>query len=288
MSTPLPKHMIDTQIAIVLTDIIGSTKYVQKVGTKQAAVRFSQHDRLVLALITRHKGQWVDNSDGHLMYFSTVHDAIAFSFDYKRKLKAIGFPFRSRVGIHYDSMIIIKASERLIQGGVKRISIEGLGKNIAARIMSLCGPDQILLSQAAYVKFKSRLVAHKYIPSDALAAFVGLYRFKGVAEPEKIYALGTEQIHLQPPENIEKAKRLGGAKKVRTQLKHKKFKEIFYYFFWKITLVYFSFIIIYFWPLLISPQAKHNINIDFSILKIFEYINHTLEYLHSFIQDQKP
>ena len=276
MTTPNPKDMITANIAVVLTDIIGSTKFVQRVGAKQAAIRFSQHDRLVLSLIANHNGQWVDNSDGHLMYFNTVQDAIAFAFSYKKKLRDFGFPFRSRVGIHWDSMIILKTSEKLVRGGVKRINIEGLGKNIAARTMSLCSPEQILISQAAYLQFKKRLTYHKYIPKNALFAFVGLYKFKGVSEPERIYALGTQTSHLQPPPNSEKARKIAGPNQVKTKLRNKKITEILLWLFWRLSFLFSLLMIFYFWPFLSSEHKKRYWNLDYELLIIFEYIDYIL------------
>jgi class 3 adenylate cyclase len=283
MTTPKPEDMIHANIAIVLTDIIGSTKFVQRVGAETAAIRFSQHDRLVLTLISTHNGQWVDNSDGHLMFFNTVQDAIAFAFAYKRRLREIGFPFRSRVGIHWDSMIILKTSERLVRGGVKRINIEGLGKNIAARTMSLCGPEQILLSHNAYLQFKSRLKNHRDIPAKALCALVGLYKFKGVTNPERIYALGLETAHIQPPPDSEKARRLGGAKKIKTRLKHKKLKELILWFFWRLSIILWILLIIYLWPFLSSEHKKRYWNLDYELLIIFEYIDYILRATIHFI-----
>jgi class 3 adenylate cyclase len=269
-----PQDMVTANIAVVLTDIIGSTKFVQRVGARQAAIRFSQHDRLVLALIATHNGQWVDNSDGHLMYFNTIQDAIGFAFSYKNKLRDFGFPFRSRVGIHWDSMIVLKTSERLVRGGVKKINIEGLGKNIAARTMSLCSPEQILISENAYLQFKKRLSYHKYIPKNALFAFVGLYKFKGVSAPERIYALGIETSHLQPPANSEKAKKIAGPNQVKTRLRNKKITEIVLWIFWRLSFLFSLFVLIYLWPFLSSEDKKRYWNLDSELLLIFEYIDY--------------
>ena len=46
-----PECVKSDTIAIVMTDIIGSTKFVQKHGAQKAAIWFSQHDRLTMSLI---------------------------------------------------------------------------------------------------------------------------------------------------------------------------------------------------------------------------------------------
>lgn len=245
-----PEDMTHARIAIVMTDIIGSTKFVQKNGATIAALWFSKHDKLTMTLIAEHGGQFIDASDGMLCYFSSVGDAIAFAFEYKKKLKNNRFPFKSRIGIHWDDMIITKTNQKLILGGAKRMNIEGIGKNICARTMSLCGPDQILMSHKAHTVFKSRLTRNRFIPNDVLVALVGIYKFKGVKEPEIIYALGTEQSQIQPPVSSEKAIRLGGKKKIKTRLRQKKSKELIEYFFWRIGFLNLMFMVYLNWNLI--------------------------------------
>lgn len=230
----IKENIVEAEIAIVLTDIIGSTKFVQKNGSHAAAQWFGVHDKAVMNFIQRHNGRLVDASDGHLMYFGSVSDAIAFAFDYKKYLRRKKFPFRSRVGIHWDKMLIVKSEEHMVRAGGKRINLEGIGKNIAARTMSLCSEEQILLSTSAYKHYKQYGHRNRFIPKNALIALVGLYKFKGVAEPEALYAIGQIQLQLQPPPDSEKAKRIGGQKKIKTRLRHKKFSEIFWYFTWKL------------------------------------------------------
>ena len=239
----LPDNIVEADIAIVLTDIIGSTKFVQKNGSRIAAQWFGVHDKAVMNFIQRHNGRLVDASDGHLMYFGSVGDAIAFAFDYKKYLRIKKFPFRSRVGIHWDRMLIVKTEEHLVRAGGKRINLEGIGKNIAARTMSLCSEEQILLSSSAYRIYKELGHRNRFIPQNALVALVGLYKFKGVPEPEALYAIGLIQMQLQPPEDSEKAKRIGGQKKIKTRLKHKKRSEIFWWIVYRIALIEILFII---------------------------------------------
>lgn len=276
--------MIEAEIAIVLTDIIASTKFVQKNGAQIAAKWFSAHDKMVLSLITKFNGQWVDNSDGHLMYFGTVQDAIGFACTYKNKLKTHKFPFASRIGIHWDSMIIVKTDEKLIAGGVKRVNVEGIGKNIAARTMSICTSKQILLSNKAYLKFKNRISSSRYIPKNTLIACVGLYKFKGVSNPEQIWALGFCETDIQPPPNGDKAIRLGGKKKIKAHFKNKALKEkISYFLFWlfKVHLIY---LLIVLWPFLASDDAKFLWGIDYWFLKPIEYFDYYFKIIFSFIQ----
>lgn len=270
----LPENTVESNIAIVLTDIIGSTKFVQKNGSRIAAQWFGVHDKAVMNFIARHNGQLVDASDGHLMYFASVQDALAFAFEYKKFLRVKKFPFKSRVGIHWDSMLIIKTEEHIVRAGGKRINLEGIGKNIAARTMSICEKDQILLSYSAYKQYKSRTTSNRYIPKDAKIAFVGLYEFKGVKNPERVYAAGILEAHIQPPANSEKAKRIGGKKKVKVRLRNKKIKEIIWWAFLKFFWINLIYIICLMWNFLSNRPAKELWGVDLYVLRIFELLNY--------------
>ena len=278
----LPDNMIEAEIAIVLTDIIGSTKFVQKCGSRTAASWFGAHDRMVMSLITKFNGQWVDNSDGHLMYFASIQDAIGFAFEYKKDLRRHKFPFRSRVGIHWDSMIITKTAKKLANAGVKRINIEGLGKNIAARTMSICGPEQILISHKGITRFKKNLHKNRFIPKDARYALVGLYQFKGVKDPEKVYALGTDIEHLQPPPDSEKVKRLGGAKKIKSRARDRKLKEWFWFICPKLAFICFIYFMYICWPMLSNERTRRILDIDKYFFWI-DYINSLIKIIKNLV-----
>jgi len=276
----MPENTIESNIAVVLTDIISSTKFVQKNGAITAAKWFGVHDKAVMNFIARHNGRLVDASDGHLMYFASVSDAIAFSFDYKKFLRIKKFPFKSRVGIHWDKMLIIKSPEYVVRAGGKRINLEGIGKNIAARTMSICEENQILLSHSAYIQYKSRTTSNRFIPKDAKIAFVGLYSFKGVTKPARVYAAGVMESDIQPPSSSEKAKRLGGKKKVKVRLRNKKLKEILWWLIYKIFWINLTYIILLSWNFLSNRDAKILWDVDMYILRVFE----VLDYIYRFIE----
>ena len=265
MANLIDNNIVEANIAIVLTDIIGSTKFVQKNGSYSAAKWFGAHDKAVMNFIARHNGQLIDASDGHLMMFPSVSDAIGFAFEYKKFLRKKKFPFRSRVGIHWDKMLIVKSAAHMVRAGGKRINLEGIGKNIAARTMSICGEEQILMSKQAFIQYKKFGHRSNYIPKKALSALVGLYSFKGVAEPEAIYAIGLIQAQLQPPPDGEKAKRIGGAKKIKTRLRDKKIKEIVYWIGFRLIFLYFCFLL---WILLHISNRFHSNNLFYTFTGI--------------------
>lgn len=254
MSIELPENMIEQNISVVLTDIIGSTRFVQRNGSRVAAKWFSIHDKAVMNFIARHQGQLIDASDGHLIMFATVSDAIGFAFEYKKYLRKKKFPFRSRIGIHWDKMLIVRSEAHIVRAGGKRLNLEGIGKNIAARTMSICEPEQILLSKSAFMQYKKYGHRSNFIPKKAQSALVGLYKFKGVAEPESIYAIGLIESQLQPPADGEKAKRIGGARKIKTRLRNKTLNGIFWWIMYRLS---FAILLYYIWGLIRIASAFH-------------------------------
>ena len=287
MSVRLDKNTIEDDIAIVLTDIIGSTKFVQKNGSYTSAKWFGLHDKAVMSFIAKHNGRLIDASDGHLMMFSSVGDAIGFSFEYKKYLRKKKFPFRSRVGIHWDKMLIVKSEAHIVRAGGKRINLEGIGKNIAARTMSICGAEQILMSKQAFFQYKRFGHRSRFIPERAMSALVGLYQFKGVTEPESIYAIGLAQFQLQPPPSGEKAKRIGGAKKIKVRLRNKTLKEISWWLLYRAAFVLFIYLIV---GLFHTSRSLHANNLFFVSTGIdlsyyLEDINQFMEYLYKIYKE---
>jgi class 3 adenylate cyclase len=195
-------------LAIVLLDIIGSTAFVQRAGDAKAAMVFQVHDRSVRDLITRFNGQEIDRSDGFLIYFETIQDAVNFGLYYQ-----INVPERTklscRVGVHWSSIVVVHQDAKYIQGGAKRLELEGVGKNIAARTMSLCGKGQVLLTKEAMDEFKN-LGVNSNTPKGTRYSFIGAYKFKGLKQYIGIYAMGLDKESLRIPDNTDKAERMGG------------------------------------------------------------------------------
>jgi class 3 adenylate cyclase len=195
-------------LALVLLDIIGSTAFVQKFGDVKAAMVFQLHDRMVRDLVLRFNGQEIDRSDGFLLYFETIQDAVNFGLYYQ-----LNVPEKTklpcRIGIHWCSIVVVHQDAKYVQGGAKRMELEGVGKNICARTMSLCGRGQVLLTKDAMDQFKN-LGANNQTPKSARYSFIGAYKFKGLKQYLGIYAMGLDKASLSIPPDSEKATRMGG------------------------------------------------------------------------------
>lgn len=212
----------ETNLAIVLLDLIGSTKFVQGMGHIKAARWLQYHDRLTRSLCYKFNGREIDRSDGFLMSFESPVDAVNFSLTYQLTIPA-KTKIQCRIGIHFGRIVEVHQHELIVGAGAKQVELEGIAKNIAARTMSLCQAGQVLLTKEAMEAVRWR--QNRHTPPNTNYACVGLYKFKGVKEPQTIYAAGTTVKSLQPPPGSEKVKRIGGPKKVKVRLRNMQLKE---------------------------------------------------------------
>ncbi len=138
---------------VLLTDICDSTAIVEKLGDAHAADLFRNHDRLVLRLQHQWHGRLIDRSDGLLMLFERPVEGVGFALDYLRGLDELGrvrdIRLTARAGLHVGEVLTWHNSEEAVLAGAKPVDVEGLAKPMAARLMALARPGQMLLSAVA-------------------------------------------------------------------------------------------------------------------------------------------
>jgi len=231
--------MQDRTLAIVLLDLIGSTQFVQKVGAQRAAQHFQYHDRLARSLVYKFNGREIDRSDGFLLSFDRVIDAVNFSLHYQTAVPPRTH-LDARIGIHWGTVVEVIQDDVFVAANAKRVELEGISKNIAARTMSLCQARQVLLTKQAMYLLKGR--TNTYTPKGTRYACMGLYKFKGVNSPMEVYAVGDTIESLQPPPGSEKVKRIGGPNKIKSRARDRKIMEWVWWLLWKlfyINLIYY-------------------------------------------------
>lgn len=272
-NTQLPSNMRQKHLAIVLLDIIGSTAYVQRYGAKKAALLFQYHDKLTRSLIYKNQGREIDRSDGFLCSFETVSHAIAFGVAYQTEIPK-KTKLSCRIGIHWGSIIEVKQHDYYVTANAKKFELEGINKNIAARIMSICLPKQVLLSKQAIDEYK-RYPAKK-IKKGTLYACVGLYKFKGVKKPYQIYAVGVENEALQPPPSSEKVLRLGGPKYIKKRARNRNILDWISYIWKFITVFTFLGWVLFLFKILINPHQRWIVGLPESIPLLDQFIKYIL------------
>jgi putative peptide modification system cyclase len=197
---------------LLLCDLVDSTALVERLGDRQAADLLRRHDRIARDLMQRHHGQEIDKTDGFLVLFERPVHAVAFALDYQRALRSLArqerTALRARVGIHTGEILTWENEPGDVALGAKRVEVEGLVKPVAARLMSLALPDQILMSSLTYtlaLRAQSELAGYETLRWKAH----GDYRFKGVPEPMAVVEVGERGLApFHAPPSSAKARRV--------------------------------------------------------------------------------
>jgi len=262
----LPK-IRERYLAIVMLDIIGSTQFVQKVGRVKASRWLNYHDRMTRSLIYRYNGREIDRSDGFLLSFESINEAVGFALTYQKQIP-LKTKLNCRIGIHWDCVAELTMHE--LDLGTKQIELEGVGKNITARTMSICMPGQVLITKQAM-----KMLYATSNTRDARRACVGLYKFKGVKEAMEIWAIGFDIKSLQPPQGSDKVKRLGGPKKIKQRARDRQIIDWGKWLFWRVGILNLIWLIYSFAPWIVS---------DYGRLMLSDYL-YPLYYLIDFINE---
>lgn len=250
-------------LAIVLLDLIASTAYVQKYGAVTAAKLFQYHDKLTRTLIYKFDGREIDRSDGFLCSFEKTIDAVNFALAYQKEVPK-KTKLKCRIGIHWGSIIEVQQEDVYVLANAKRVELEGIAKNIAARTMSICQSNQVLVTENVYSKVRHR--TNKYTPKTTLFACAGMYRFKGVEELQKVYILTEDVDALKPPEGNDKAKRIAGPKEIRIRAKNRKLKHWYVYFQNRLALASLLYLGYLAFSVILNPGSRRIFNINTDLL----------------------
>lgn len=166
------------RLALVFTDIEGSTRLLQALGPQYPA-QLAAHRRILRACFAAHCGVEVDTQgDSFFAVFGAVRDAIAAVVQAQRELHAfdwpVGFPLRVRIGLHCGE------PEPTGEGYV------GLDLHRCARLMGSGHGGQILLSGEAAHEAAQEAGARM---NGAELRDMGEHHLKGLPHPERIFEL---------------------------------------------------------------------------------------------------
>lgn len=179
---------------LLLTDLCDSTGVVERLGDMAAADLFRAHDALVLRLQQRWEGRLIDRSDGLLLLFLRPVDGLGFALAYARGLRELGrehgVVLQARAGLHVGEVLTWRNSAEAVHVGAKPLEVEGLAKPLAARLMSVARPGQILLSPTAEAPARRAARELGVEAPELLWRSHGRWRFKGVHEPLELHEVG--------------------------------------------------------------------------------------------------
>ena len=188
-----------TQQVLLLTDLVDSTKLVERLGDLDAAVWWEAHDRQARVLMRAWRGREIDKSDGFLLIFDTVSDAVGYALAYNASTRALDPPQAARIGVHCGQVVVRANRAEDIAQGAKQHEVDGIAKSIAARVMNLALGGQILLSAPARAALD---IGGWPLRSQ------GHWKLKGVEEPIELFELGGDGASYEPPPDSAKAYRV--------------------------------------------------------------------------------
>jgi putative peptide modification system cyclase len=177
--------------ALLVTDLVDSTQLFARLGEYQATQLLGTEEEAARRLSRLHAGLEIDRSDGFLFVFEQAWQAVAFALDYQRELDGLarrsGVPLKAKVGIHWAEVYFTRHDPEDVAQGAKPVEVSGIGKPIAARLMSAAHGGQILLSRAAREAAEAGCAER----SEGLGTLEwvdhGRFRFKGVDLPMHVH-----------------------------------------------------------------------------------------------------
>ena len=185
--------------ALLLTDVVDSTRLSEELGDDAMAEVWAAHDRVARVLLATWRGQEIDKTDGMLLLFESAADAVPYALAYHLALAQLSVPLSARAGLHVGPVILRENAEADIARGAKPLEVDGLAKPMAARVMSLAQPGQTLLTSAArddLGKTTLSVVSH------------GHWMLKGISEPLELFEVGQPDAHFSTPSDSEKVHRV--------------------------------------------------------------------------------
>jgi len=176
---------VSDERALLLTDLVESTRLTESLGDAAAMALWAAHDRAARDRLDAWRGREIDKSDGFLLLFDRAADALGYALDYHRALAAIDPRVRARAGLHVGPVRLRANDAADVARGAKPFELEGVAKPLAARVMALAAGGQILLTAAA------RAALGELAPTIRLEP-VGHWQLKGIGDPVALYAAAAD------------------------------------------------------------------------------------------------
>ena len=152
---------------LLMTDIVDSTATASRLGETAWKQLLGEHNRLVRMRLERYLGQEVNTTgDGFLAMFASTEAAIHCAESIRDATAGMELPVR--IGIHTGEVELLPGD------------IGGVAVHAAARVMSLGGASEIMVSSAT-----------RGLVADPELQFVsrGVQQLKGLPTPLEVFAL---------------------------------------------------------------------------------------------------
>jgi putative peptide modification system cyclase len=205
------KAMVSSLLrTVLLCDWVDSTQLIDTLGDKRAVELLQTHDQFLRDTLAITQGRLIDKADGVLALFERPIQALDFALRYQQQMRLWGKEYQqaiqARIGIHVGDVMTWQNEPDQIRAGAKPLEVEGFAKPIAARLMNLAMPGQILMSGMAQ-SLAQRAQLELGERGQHLRWLVhGRYQFKGVPAPMLVHEVGDPQFSpLRAPTSTQKA-----------------------------------------------------------------------------------
>ena len=199
---------------LLASDLVDRARWTEELGDERIAEILRRHDRLARDLLRDHGGLEVDRA-GHLLALfdrplPAVRWALAFHQGMAELSEELEVELACRVAIHLAEVVLVETPPRDIARGANPLSVEGLARPHAARLMSLATGGQTLLSSTAFDLARRSAVGT--VPDGELRWLAhGEYLLPEVTMPMAVFEVGLEGVApLKAPAATEKVRRASG------------------------------------------------------------------------------
>jgi adenylate cyclase len=157
---------------VVFTDLVGFTEYNALRGDEEAVALLSKQDQLVREALPEAARVVKELGDGLLLWFedacAAIETALGLQRRFEEESEASELPLWVRCGMH---------SGRQMRRGEDLV---GHDVNVAARVVDVAGPGEVLLSDATLARVDGQL-------PDVTFEELGPVIMKGIPEPVRLY-----------------------------------------------------------------------------------------------------
>lgn len=168
--------------AILFADIVGFTHLMQKDEHKANLTRKKLYHSLEIQTAQRQGRILKFSGDGVLCMFQSPVEAVRAAIEVQAEMRQDP-QVPLRIGIHLGDVIIDEND------------IFGDGVNLASRLESFAVAGSIFISGKVQDEIKNQ--------PDIQSKSLGKYSFKNVADPNHIYAISNEGLHIPSPKALE-------------------------------------------------------------------------------------
>ncbi len=187
---------------LLAVEAIDTHRLPERTGETRAYEIGSRHDRLVRDLLAQFQAVEIQKTESFLLLFERPVEAVRYALAYHDHLaglaQEIGVELKGRVAIHLGEVLLHENLQDDVERGARPLEVEGLAKLVTARVASLAGGGQTLLTQAAYDMSHRALVDESLTGDEFRWQSHGLFELDNVEEKVPVHEVSPVGIAPLP------------------------------------------------------------------------------------------